>query len=214
MGTEIAIRVVRFPGTPTILDPVTTSTATATTERELVQMLRQTESEVDACHCHCTECHPDHDPCGHPPLCAYSAPHRMPPDHNPCGHPPLCAYSAPTANRPACPGTSTAHHHQRGRAVVFVLFGRAGGAGPRCGSRVDAPVRPTGDSLWGHWPPVPMDGADWCNGHCPPHSARRRRCIDRLWTRLNWDCGNPPATAQPCRLEPGTPEVCIRLHRL
>jgi len=82
METEIAIRVVRFPGTPTILDPVTTSTATATTERELVQMLRQTESEVDACHPR-TECHPDHNPCGHPrlhrPLCAYSAPHRMPP---------------------------------------------------------------------------------------------------------------------------------------
>lgn len=44
---KIAIRVVRFPGNPTVFDPVTTSSTNIPTERDLVHHLRQTASEVN-----------------------------------------------------------------------------------------------------------------------------------------------------------------------
>ncbi len=45
-GPKIAIRVVRFPGNPTVFDPVTTCSTNISTERDLVYHLRQTASEV------------------------------------------------------------------------------------------------------------------------------------------------------------------------
>jgi hypothetical protein len=41
------VRVVRFPGSPSILDPVSGASRTVTSERDLVHLLRQAASDVD-----------------------------------------------------------------------------------------------------------------------------------------------------------------------